>query len=65
MGRSVDVPAGAVTIDGAGRTVLPGLIDVRLSIDGPAARARHGANPTARAMAAALERGVTTVAIVG
>jgi imidazolonepropionase-like amidohydrolase len=58
VGRSVEAPAGAVTIDGAGRTVMPGLIDVRLSI----ASADSGA--IARAMAAALYGGVTTAAAV-
>lgn len=58
-GRSVEVPAGAVTIDGAGRTVLPGLVDVRLKIDAA------GPNAVARALAAALHGGVTTAAIAG
>src|SRR5262245_3370297 len=35
-GRTVDVPQGAVTIDGSGRTVMPGLIDVRMRVDGSA-----------------------------
>jgi imidazolonepropionase-like amidohydrolase len=59
-GRSVDVPAGAVTIDGAGRTVLPGLIDVRLPVDGSDRPER-----VSRAMAAALYSGVTSAGVSG
>jgi imidazolonepropionase-like amidohydrolase len=34
MGQSVEVPAGAVSVDGRGKTLLPGLIDAHTHIHG-------------------------------
>jgi len=53
VGRQVEVPADAQTIDGAGKTVLPGAIDAGLA--GEAGRRRLG-----RALAA----GITTAATI-
>ena len=60
MGRQVEVPADAQTIDGAGKTVLPGVIDAGLgSTDAPLA-SEAGQRRLGRALAA----GVTTAATV-
>lgn len=58
VGRQVDVPADAQTIDGAGRTVLPGFIDAapRATSDAPATDAGR------RRLGRALAAGVTTSA---
>lgn len=60
VGRSVDPPPGARVIDGAGRTVMPGLVDVRT----PAPSGEIDVPRLQRSLAAILLDGVTTVAMV-
>jgi Amidohydrolase family/Carbohydrate binding domain (family 11) len=62
VGPSVRPPAGATLIDGAGRTVLPGLIDVEMRV-GPGGPIETDA--AGRALAASLFAGVTTAAVAG
>lgn len=58
VGRQVEIPAGAQTIDGAGRTVLPGFIDAAPRAPSDAAATDAGRRRLGRALAA----GVTTSA---
>lgn len=62
-GRTADVPSGAATIEGTGRTVLPGIIDLGVHV-APGAD-RDAAAQQRRALAALLYSGVTTVALAG
>jgi hypothetical protein len=62
-GRSVEVPANTATMDGAGRTVLPGLIDLGVHVAPGSDRA--ASDQQRRAIAALLYAGVTTVAVAG
>ena len=59
VGRLLEVPAGTTKVDAAGRTLLPGLVDVLVSLEGKTAEQR------AAAVAAALYAGVTSAAVVG
>jgi hypothetical protein len=60
VGRSVEVPAGATTVEAAGRTLLPGLVDVLVALDGaPSSQAATSA------LAASLYSGVTTLGLAG
>jgi hypothetical protein len=62
VGPSVQPPPGATIIDGAGRTLLPGLIDVEMRV-GPGGAIETDA--AGRALAASLFAGVTTAAVAG
>jgi hypothetical protein len=61
VGRQVDVPADAETIDGAGRAVLPGLIEPTLRLTADGLQSDAGRRRLGRALAA----GITTAAIDG
>jgi hypothetical protein len=58
VGREVSVPADARTIDGSGKTVLPGFIEVELR-----APLADGSEPGRRRLGVALAAGVTTAAV--
>jgi imidazolonepropionase-like amidohydrolase len=63
-GRNVDVPAGARTIDGSGKFLIPGLIDAHIHLRGGRGSSRSAADQErdgVRALHSYLYAGVTTV----
>jgi imidazolonepropionase-like amidohydrolase len=63
-GRNVDVPAGARTIDGSGKFLIPGLIDAHIHLRGGRGSSRSAADQQrdgVRALHSYLYAGVTTV----
>ncbi|KAF0177366.1 MAG: dihydroorotase [Alphaproteobacteria bacterium] len=61
IGAKAKAPAGAAVIDGAGKTLIPGLVDMRVVIGEPGAEHKETLKSAGRAAAAG---GVTTMVVM-